>query len=139
MGGYTFWSEPVTANPRCFTAAAAEAIAVPQMPTKWRDLISENIAHDDRQSGGAEKEEFSQTAFALRWKLDTEAETPPPRTGDRPRRTCALEKTLARRLTPDVGSRLVSAKPMKRSRSCFAILVAALTCTALFTSSAQAG
>ena len=43
MGGYTFWSEPVTENPFSRMAAAAEAIAVPQMPTKWTELIVLNI------------------------------------------------------------------------------------------------
>ena len=31
------WSEPLTAMPRSFNAAATEAIAVPQMPTKWME------------------------------------------------------------------------------------------------------
>src|SRR6266550_445829 len=44
MGGYTFWSEPLTSKPRCFNAAAVDAMAVPQMPTKWTDWTSENIA-----------------------------------------------------------------------------------------------
>jgi len=34
IGGYTFWSEPVMLHPISFNAAASEAIAVPQIPTK---------------------------------------------------------------------------------------------------------
>ena len=31
------WSEPLTAMPRSFNAAATEAMAVPQIPTKWME------------------------------------------------------------------------------------------------------
>jgi hypothetical protein len=34
IGGYTLWSEPVTTKPFSFIAAAALAMAVPQIPVK---------------------------------------------------------------------------------------------------------
>src|SRR4030095_1223898 len=34
IGGYTFSSDPVTLNPRSFSAAATDAMAVPQLPRK---------------------------------------------------------------------------------------------------------
>ena len=37
MGGYTFWSEPVTLTPFSCIATAVAAMAVPPIPTKWTD------------------------------------------------------------------------------------------------------
>ena len=41
MGGYTLWSEPVTANPLSRIAAATDAMAVPQIPVNCTDLMDD--------------------------------------------------------------------------------------------------
>src|SRR5215469_14114316 len=40
MGGYAAESEPVTRKPRSFSIPASEAMAVPQMPTRWMCFLS---------------------------------------------------------------------------------------------------
>jgi hypothetical protein len=50
----------VTWTPFSFKAAAVEAIAVPQMPTKWTDRICENIGYIIEAGCGVKREKGSE-------------------------------------------------------------------------------